>query len=65
MPRQYTDEQIGFALRQAGAGTSVEAICRKLGVAEATFCRWRKKFGGLGVAEISTGSFLRSRTRTG
>jgi len=50
--RKYTNEQIGFALRQAEAGTPVEEICRKLGVAEATFYRWRKKFGGLGVAEI-------------
>ncbi len=52
MPRKDTDEPIGFALGQAEAGTPVEASCRKLGVAEATFYRWRKKFGGLGVAEI-------------
>ena len=35
MPRKYSDGQIGFALRQAEAGPPVEAICRKLGVAEA------------------------------
>jgi transposase-like protein len=38
MPKKrFTDEQIAFALRQAEAGTSVDEICRKMGVAEATF----------------------------
>ena len=31
------EEQIGAALRQADAGTAVAEICRKLGIAEATF----------------------------
>ena len=48
----YTEEQIGFALRQAEAGTAVADICRKLGVSEATFYRWKQRFAGMGVAEI-------------
>jgi len=53
MPRRrYTEEQIGLALRQVEAGTPVPEPCRKLGIAEATFYRWKKKFAGLGVAEI-------------
>lgn len=44
--------QIAFALRQAESGTAVEEICRKLGVSEPTFYRWKKQFGGMGVAEI-------------
>ena len=53
MPKkQFTEEQIGFALRQAESGTAVEEICRKLGIAEATFCRWKKQFAGMGVTEI-------------
>ena len=53
MPRRrYTEEQIGLALRQVEAGTPVLELCRKLGIAEATFYRWKKKFAGLGVAEI-------------
>ena len=44
MPKKrFTDEQIAFALRQAEAGTTVGEICRKLGVAEATFYRWSKE----------------------
>jgi putative transposase len=49
---RYTEEQIAFALRQAEAGVPVENICRKLGVGEATFYRWKKQFGGMGVAEV-------------
>jgi putative transposase len=48
----YTEEQIAFALRQEEAGTPVADILRKLGVSEATFYRWKKKFGGLGVTEL-------------
>lgn len=53
MPKKrYTDEQIAFALRQAEAGTPVGEICRKMGVTEATYYRWRKAYAGMGVAEI-------------
>lgn len=48
--KRYTDEQIAFALRQAESGTAVAEICRKLGVSEPTFYRWKKKFGGMGTA---------------
>jgi putative transposase len=50
--KRYSDEQIAFALRQAENGTLVDEICRKLGVSEATFYRWKKQFAGMGVVEI-------------
>ena len=50
--KRYTDEQVAFALRQAEAGTPVAEVCRKMGVSEATFFRWKKQFAGMGVAEI-------------
>ncbi len=49
---RFTEEQKAFALRQAESGVPVEEIIRKMGISEATFYRWKKKFGGLGVAEI-------------
>jgi len=53
MPKKrFTDEQIAFALRQVEAGTTVGEVCRKMGVAEATFYRWKKVYAGMGVAEI-------------
>jgi len=48
----YTEEQIAFALKQAELGTPVEEVCRKLGISDATFYNWRKKFGGLGPSEV-------------
>jgi len=50
--RRFTEEQKAFALRQAESGVPLEEIIRKMGISEATFYRWKKKFGGLGVAEI-------------
>ena len=49
---KFTEEQIAFALKQAESGTSIDEICRKMGISQATFYAWRKKFGGLGVAEL-------------
>ena len=50
--KRYTEPQIVFALQQAESGTPVVEICRKMGVAEATFFRWKKRYAGLGVSEI-------------
>ena len=47
-----TEEQVAHALRQAEAGTPVTEVCRKLGVSEQTFYRWKRKFAGMGVAEL-------------
>ena len=47
---KFTDEQIAMALRQAEAGTPVGEICRKLGVSQATFFRWKAKHGQMGTA---------------
>ncbi|HBQ0477228.1 TPA: transposase, partial [Klebsiella pneumoniae] len=49
---RYTEEQIAFALKQAETGTRVEEVCRKMGISEATFYNWKKKFGGMGVTEL-------------
>ena len=49
---KFSEEQIAMALRQAEAGTPVEEICRKLGVSTATFFRWKKVYGTLGVPEL-------------
>jgi putative transposase len=50
--KRYTDEQIAFSLRQAESGTAVAEICRKLGVSEPTFYRWKKQFAGMGTVEM-------------
>jgi putative transposase len=47
-----TEEQIIQALRQAEAGTPAVEVCRKLGVSEQTFYRWKRQFAGMGVVEL-------------
>ena len=49
---KFTEEQIAFALKQAELGASVDEVCRKLGICDATFYNWRKKYGGLGPSEL-------------
>jgi putative transposase len=50
--KTFSEEQIVYALRQAEAGTPVVEVCRKLGVSEQTFYRWRRQFAGMGIAEL-------------
>lgn len=49
---KFTEAQIAFALRQSETGTRVEEICRQMGVSQATFFNWKKKYGGMGVSEL-------------
>jgi putative transposase len=49
---KFTEAQIVFALRQADNGVKVEEVCRKLGISDATFYNWKKKYGSLGVTEL-------------
>jgi putative transposase len=49
---KYSESQIVFAIKQAETGTRVSEVCRKMGVSEATFYNWKKKYGGLGVSEL-------------
>lgn len=49
---KFSEEQIAYALRQAEGGTPVADVCRQLGVSEATFYLWKKKYAHLGVSEL-------------
>lgn len=48
---QYTEEQIIGFLRQVEAGMPVKDLCRKHGFSDASFYKWRAKFGGMDVSE--------------
>ena len=50
--KRYTEEPIGCVLRQAEAGTPRGKVCRKTGISEQTFSRWKKPVAGLGVDEL-------------
>ena len=43
---RYTEEQIAYALRQAEAGMPIADVCRQMGISEASFYVWRKKYAG-------------------
>jgi putative transposase len=50
-PSKFTNDQIIQALRQVKDGTPAAQLCRKLGITQTTFYRWREKFGGVSVSE--------------
>ena len=49
---KFTEEQIAYALRQVESGTPPADVCRQLGVSEATFSIWKKKYAHLAVSEL-------------
>jgi putative transposase len=49
---KFSEEQVVFALRQVEAGSPVGHVCRQLGVSEATFYAWKKKYAHMGVSEL-------------
>ena len=49
---RFTEQQIAYSLRQAESGVPIEEITRKMGITQATFYRWKKKFAGMGIAEL-------------
>ena len=49
---KFSEEQIAYALRLAEAGTPVADVCRQMGIAEATFYVWKKRYAQLGVSEM-------------
>jgi putative transposase len=60
---QFTSEQIVFALRQVESGTPVAEVCRKMGIVEQTFYRWKKKYICMGVAEVRRLKILEEENR--
>ncbi|AOY68110.1 transposase [Xanthomonas perforans] len=60
---RFTEEQIAYALKQVELGMAVGEVCRKMGIAEATFYVWRKKYGGLGPSELKCLRVLEEENR--
>src|ERR1700683_5173398 len=48
---RYTEEQIVGILKESEAGLPTAELCRKHGISEQTFYRWKAKYGGLEVSE--------------
>lgn len=52
MKKRFTEQQIAYALKQAETGVSVQEVTRKMGIAEATFYNWKKRYSGLTGTEL-------------
>ena len=48
---RFTEAQIIGFLKQADAGMPIKELCRKGGFSDATFYKWRAKFGGMDVSD--------------
>jgi putative transposase len=48
---RFTEEQVIGILREQEAGSKTADVCRKHGISEATFYKWKAKFGGLDVSD--------------
>ncbi len=51
MKKRYTEEQIIGFLKEADAGLGVKELCRKHGFSDASFYKWKAKFGGMEVSD--------------
>jgi putative transposase len=60
---RYSEEQIILAIKEHEAGKPAAQICRKLGVSEQTFYRWKAKFGGMDVADAKRLKALEEENR--
>ena len=49
---KFREEQILFALKQADAGQPVEDVCRQMGISEAMYYIWNKRYANLGLLEV-------------
>lgn len=49
---RFTEEQITYALKQVESGKPVGEVCRQLGVSKQSFYRWKRKYQGIGIAEL-------------
>ncbi len=52
MSKRMTESQIVAILKEADAGMAVKDICRKYGVANSTFYKWREKYGGMEASDV-------------
>lgn len=49
---KYSESQIVGILKEADAGMQVKEICRKYGISDATYYKWKSKYGGLEMSDV-------------
>jgi putative transposase len=61
-PKRHTGEQIIAVLKDAQEGIGVHELCRKHGILDATFYKWRTKYAGLEVSDVKKLHQLEDKT---
>lgn len=49
---KFTEEQILFALKQGTGGQPIADVCRQMGISEATYYVWKKRYADMGLLEV-------------
>jgi len=61
--KRHTEEQIIGVLKEAEAGVKPLELCRRVGISEATFYKWKAKFGGMTVSDARRLKVLEDENR--
>lgn len=61
---RFTEEQIVAILKESDAGVSNAEICRKHGISDQTFYKWRQKYGGMQVSDVKRMKALEEENAT-
>jgi putative transposase len=61
--RKYTDEQVISILKEGEAGANIGELCRRYGVSDATYHRWKAKYAGLSLSELKRLKTLEDENR--
>ena len=52
MKKRFSEEQIILVLKETEAGSPVAEVCRKYGIAHATYYKWKEKYSGMSVSDL-------------
>jgi putative transposase len=63
MRKRFTEEQIVGVLNEHAAGGTIRDLCRRHGITETTFHRWRAKYGGLQISDAKRLKALEDENR--
>lgn len=60
---RFTEQQIVGILKESDAGAKTSDLCRKHGVSSATFYKWKSRFGGMNVSDVTKIRLLEDENR--